>query len=954
MNAPVTFPADDPYLDFLRGKMQLAKADGFDVTLDDINPAGAPHCRAIVRWALKGGSRSIFASFGLHKTFMQIELMRLVGQFAPGLRLIVIPLGVRHEFFAEAEERFAGDCAVKLKFIQSDAGIEGEDTIYLTNYESVLAGKIDVSRFVGASLDEAAVLRGYGTKTFQTFLPLFKAVRFKFVATATPSPNRTKELIHYAGFLGVMDTGQALTRFFQRNSEKAGDLTLFPHKEDEFWLWVHSWAVFLQSPSDLGFSDDGYVLPPVTVNWHEVPIDHSTAGEDRDGQGLLLRNAALGVVQASAAKRDSLAARIAKMCELIAQDPEAHRILWHDLEDERRAIEAAVPGVRSIYGTQGLEANEKNAIGFKDGKFRDLATKPEMSGAGNNFQKHCHWAIFVGVGFKFHDFIQAVHRIVRFGQAHECRIDIIFSEAEREVRRNLEGKWAEHERLMARMAEIIRRYGLDGLPLDDVLSRSIGVARREERGESFVIAHNDAVLEARQTASASIGEIVTSIPFANHYEYTASYNDFGHTDDNGHFWRQMDFLTPELLRILKPGRLACIHVKDRVLFGSVTGEGVPTVSPFHAEAIFHYLKHGFQFVGMITIATDVVKENNQTYRLTYSEMMKDATKMGVGCPEYVLLFRRPQSDLSRGYADEPVVHDKPLVIAPDGSHERWSDGDRRPQVAASGYTLARWQLDAHAFWPSSGDRLLTTDELVRLGPKPLRALFQKVSEEAIYDFDMHVKLGEELAARDSLSKTYMTLDPPSKHEAVWTDVVRMLTLNGEQAFKNLEKHVCPLQFDIVDRLIDRYSNKGDIVYDPFGGLMTVPYRAILKGRRGQASELSSTYFHDGTHYCRKAEAQMAVPTMFDMLGIGADDAVPAPRSLLAKAAPAPAAQQGERMTLAQLRDLLSRLPEDELAREWGGWDDGNLYANFPDRHPKAGAPAIVIEPDFSRPAEAAE
>ncbi|MBZ9719120.1 DNA methylase N-4 [Mesorhizobium sp. AD1-1] len=884
MNAPGTDV--DPYLTFLRGKMQLAKADGFDVALDDINPAGAPHCKAIVRWALKGGSRAIFASFGLHKTFMQIELMRLIGvhlcrtRLGPGLRLIVIPLGVRHEFFAEAEERFTGAFAVKLKFIRSDAEIEDDGTIYLTNYESVLAGKIDVARFVAASLDEAAVLRGYGTKTFQTFLPLFEAVRFKFVATATPSPNRTKELIHYAGFLGVMDTGQALTRFFQRNSESAGDLTLFPHKEDEFWLWVHSWAVFLQSPADLGFPDAGYVLPDVTVNWHEVPIDHSTAGFDRDGQGLLIRNTALGVTQASAAKRDSLGARIAKMSELLAGDSDAHAILWHDLEDERRAIEAAVPGVRSIYGTQGLEANEKNAIGFKNGAFKHLATKPEMSGAGNNFQKHCHWAIFVGVGFKFHDFIQAVHRIVRFGQAEECRIDIIFSEAEREVRRNLEGKWAEHERLMARMAEIIRRYGLDGLPLDDVLQRSIGVARREERGDGFVIAHNDAVLEARRTESASIGEIVTSVPFANHYEYTASYNDFGHTDDNGHFWAQMDFLTPELLRILKPGRLACIHVKDRVLFGSVTGEGVPTVSPFHAEAIFHYLKHGFQFMGMITVVTDVVKENNQTYRLTYSEMMKDATKMGVGCPEYVLLFRRPQSDLTRGYADEPVAHAKPMVIAAGGhpeavkaagpgakQQERWSDGDRRPQMPGSGYTLARWQLDAHAFWPSSGDRLLTTDELVRLGPKPLRELFQKQFEGAIYDFEKHVQLGEELAARDALSKTYMTLDPPSAHPAVWTDVVRMLTLNGQQAFRNLEKHVCPLQFDIVDRLIDRYSNPGDIVYDPFGGLMTVPYRAVLKGRRGQASELSDTYFRDGLRYCREAEAKRAVPTMFDLLGL---------------------------------------------------------------------------------------
>jgi len=861
--------AGDPYLDFLRGKIKLAELAGFHVEADEINPRLAPHCRAIVKWAASGGCRAIFASFGLHKTSMQIELMRLVGLRHKGPRLIVIPLGVRHEFFAEVEERFTGEHAATLRFVRRDGDIDWDDdsVIWLANYESVRDGKIDVSRFVAASLDEAAVLRGYGTKTFQTFLPLFEKVRFKFVATATPSPNRTKELIHYAGFLGIMDTGQALTRFFQRNSETAGDLTLYAHKVDEFWMWVHSWAVFLQSPADLGFPDEGYRLPPVTVRWHEVPIDHGTAGYDRDGQGLLLRNTALGVSQASAAKRDSLAARIGKMVELIAEEPEAHRVLWHDLEAEREAIEAAVPGVRSIYGSQDLDANEATAVGFKEGRFKNLATKPEMSGAGNNFQKHCHRAIFVGIGFKFHDFIQAVHRIVRFGQHHACTIDIIYSEAEREVRRSLEGKWAEHETMMARMAEIIRRYGLSGLPVDEVLTRSIGVTRRVEEGALFRIAHNDAVDEAQRTASASVGQIVTSIPFANHFEYCASYNDFGHTEDNGHFWRQMDFLTPELFRILMPGRLACIHVKDRVLFGNVTGEGVPTISPFHAEAIFHYLQHGFQYFGMITVVTDVVRENNQTYRLSYSEMMKDATKMGVGCPEYVLLFRRPQSDQTRGYADLPVEHDKPLVIAADGSHERWSDGDKRSQVAGSGYTLARWQLDAHSFWPSSGNRLLVTAELVKLGSKSTTHLFKKIFEDGgpPYDFDAHVRLGEELAERDSISKTYMTLDPPSKHPAVWSDVVRMLTLNGQQAQKNLEKHVCPLQFDIVDRLIDRYSNAGEVIYDPFGGLMTVPYRAILKGRRGQASELSATYFHDGLHYCRQAEARRAVPDMFAML-----------------------------------------------------------------------------------------
>lgn len=846
------------YENFLRGKMKVADLTGITVAPTKINPALAPHCRAIVPWALKGGRRAIFANFGLHKTSIQIELMRIIAGVTGGLCLIVLPLGVRQEFFAEAEERFTGEYAVRLKFIRSNAEIaaadrqgDGSPLIFVTNYESAREGKIDPSAFTAVSLDEAAVLRGYGTKTFQTFLPMFAGVRFKFVATATPSPNRTKELIHYAGFLGVMDTGQALTRFFQRNSESAGDLTLFPHKEEEFWLWVHSWAIFLQKPSDLGFSDEGYTLPPMTVRWHEVPIDHSMAGYDRDGQALLIRNTALGVTQASAAKRDSLSARIGKMAELLGDDPAAHCILWHDLEDERRAIEAAVLGVRSIYGSQDLDTNEANAIGFKEGRFKHLATKPEMSGAGCNFQKHCHREIFVGIGFKFHDFIQAVHRIVRFGQRQECFIDIIYSEAEREVRRSLESKWREHDALMTRMAEIIRRYGLDSLPMDDLLSRSMGVTRRVEEGQFFKIAHNDCVDEARRTEANSVGEIVTSIPFSNHYEYTASYNDFGHTDDNDHFWAQMDFLTPELLRILQPGRLACIHVKDRVLFGNVTGEGVPTISPFHAEAIFHYRRHGFQYFGMITVVTDVVRENNQTYRLGYSEMLKDSTKMGIGCPEYVLLFRKPQSDKSKGYADVPVTKDP------------------------AAYSLARWQVDAHAFWRSSGNRLLTPEELAALGPQKLAKFFTDWSLTEPYDYERHVGLGEAIEAKvpGALPRTFMALSPGSHDAGVWHDVVRMHTLNGQQAQRNLEKHVCPLQFDIVDRLIERYSNKGDTIYDPFGGLMTVPYRAILKGRRGQASELSGTYFPDGLSYCRAAEAKIAIPDMFAAMGIEeADDA----------------------------------------------------------------------------------
>ncbi|MGJ3704618.1 DNA methyltransferase [Variovorax sp. AFSI2.2] len=828
------------YADFLRAKIRMAQFKGFDVPLEQINRHLKPHTRDIVKWAVQGGQRAIFASFGLHKTATQLEIFRQIGRARPELyRLQVAPLGVRQEFRDEIEARFQGEHAIDMRFVRRDSEIDDPATLYLTNYEAVREGNITVPRFGATSLDEASVLRSYGSKTYQEFLPAFAPVEFKFVATATPSPNRFKELIHYAGYLGVMDTGQALTRFFQRDSEKAGNLTLYPHKEEEFWLWVASWAVFIQRPSDLGHSDEGYVLPELDVRYHEVPSDYAAAGTEKNGQGLLIPDVAMGLSAAASEKRGSMAARVAKVQEIVSADPADHFVVWHDLEDERHAIQQAIPAAVSVWGSLDLDEREDRIVAFGKGKYRVLSTKPVIAGSGCNFQRHCHREVFAGIGFKFNDFIQSIHRVQRFGQAHRVRIDIVHTEAEREVLRTLLAKWAQHEEMSQKMTDIIRKYGLSQLAMQDALARSIGVKRIEVRSDLFTVAQNDCVEEARLQPENSVDQIITSIPFANHYEYTPSYNDFGHTQDNEHFWEQMDFLTPELLRILRPGRIYCCHVKDRINFGNVTGAGVPTVSPFHAEALFHGLKHGFDYLGMITVVTDVVRENNQTYRLGYTEMCKDGTKMGVGSPEYVLLFHKPQSDRSRGYADVPVVKSK------------------------AEYSLARWQVDAHAFWRSSGDRLLTAEEMASYGPAKLAKLFTEHSLRNVYDFDFHVRIGEELLERQALPSTFMSLAPGSHHSEVWHDVVRMLTLNGEQSSRAVEKHVCPLQFDIVDRLIERYSNKGDLIYDPFCGLGTVPVRAIKAGRRGGGSELNPAYFLDQLHYLRAAERDASMPSLFD-------------------------------------------------------------------------------------------
>lgn len=823
------------YLEFLEDKRTHTPHVGFDAT-GVISPMLFPHQRDIVRWALAGGRRAIFAAFGLGKSLMQLEIMRLINAHDRGRQLIICPLGVRQEF-----KRDATLLGMDLTFVRKSHEV-GEDGVYLTNYESVRDGKLNVNLFNAVSLDEASVLRSYGSKTYQTFLEIFADVPYRFVATATPSPNRYKELIHYAGFLGIMDTGQALTRFFQRDSTKANNLTLYPHKEREFWLWLSSWAIFLQRPSDLGYSDRGYALPPMKVNWHEIPLaeDAEFVG-DRDGQLRAFRDSTFSLSDEARERRETMSARIAKAAEIVEANPGDSFILWHDLEAERHEICRQIPEAVEVYGSQDLDERESRIVDFSDGKFRLLATKPVLSGSGCNFQRHCHREIFCGVSFKFNDFIQSIHRVYRFLQTEQVEIDIIYAESQKNVVEELRAKWKRYEELNEKMQEIIKEYGLSDAKIADAMTRNLGIERIEASGTGWLVANNDTVLEAKLLADDSLDLIVTSIPFSNHYEYTPSYNDFGHTDSDEHFFAQMDYLTPNLYRALKPGRLYCCHVKDRINFGNVTGAGIPTVQPFHVETIEHFLAHGFDYMGMITVVTDVVRENNQTYRLGWTENCKDGTKMGVGCPEYVLLFHKPQTDRTRGYADVPVVKDK------------------------ADYSRSRWQIDAHAFWRSSGDRPLTSEEIAQLPIDDASHVFKQDSLRHIYDYESHVKIGEELDGIGHLPSTFMALAPGSWADMVWDDVNRMLTLNSSQSHKREAMHVCPLQFDIVDRLITRYSNPGELVYDPFGGLFTVPLRALKLGRKGRAVELNSQYFLDGVKYLEAEEFKQSMPTIMDYI-----------------------------------------------------------------------------------------
>lgn len=844
---------------FLKEKVAFDRTFGFNPDPVCLADTLKPHQRAIVEWAVQGGRRAIFAAFGLGKSVMQLSILQQVLHRHGGRALIVAPLGVRTEFIHDGRDLLGG---LDVRFIRRTEELDDDwSGVYVTNYESVRDGRLAIDGFTAVSLDEAAVLASYGSKTTQELLDLFADIPFRFVATATPSPNEYLELINYAGFLGIMDRGAALTRFFQRDSKNAGNLTLYPHKRDEFWLWLNTWACFVQRPSDLGFSDDGYDLPPLEVVWHEVAVDITGEHVERDGQGRLFRGGAMSSVESSREKRDTIAERVEKVMEIVRGDIAAafrrdelagQVVIWCDLNAEQDAIESAlaVDGLTfsSIHGGLSDDEAERRLDEWRAGKTYALIGKPVMLGQGMNLQQ-ASVAIFAGVTYKFRQTIQAVHRIHRFGQARPCTVHLILAETESEVRNTLERKWAEHDALTERMSDLIRKHGLNSLSISAELTRAMGVEREVETGPTYTLALNDCVVEVRDhMAENSVDLIVTSIPFGNHYEYSLNYADFGHTDDNDHFWWQMDYATPGFLRVLKPGRIMAVHVKDRIRYGKVTGTGIPTSDPFHAEAIAHYMGHGFDFLGMITITTDVVRENNQTYRLGYTKMLKDASMMGVGSPEYLLIFHKPQTVRSAGWADERIVHDRDY------------------------YSLARWQIDADPKWRSSGDRLLSLEELVALDPATRDAVFKAQGKRNVYDYAGHLALAETLLAKGALSSEYASMSPPVDSPFIWDDVDRLATLNGEQSRRNLEFHICPLQFDIVDRVIERWSMPGELVLDPFSGLGTVALRARRLGRRGYGVELNPTSHRDAVMYQREEDRKASLPTLFDLLAVDGQEA----------------------------------------------------------------------------------
>lgn len=892
------------YQSFIEGKVMDVPKCGFH--WENFHKNTFPHQKDTVQWALFGGNRAIFSSFGLGKTIVQLEIAKAVISHTGKPFLIGLPLGVVGEFKDDAKNIL--DLEIHYTTDQRHAESIQADydspQIFISNYDRIREEAFDPTWFGGCSFDEGDVIRNLDTKTSDYMIHQMTKIPHRFIATATPDPNEITEILNYAHFLGICDRDQALTRFFKRDSTKAGNLTLHEHKVDEFWLWVSSWAIFLEKPSDLGYNDEGYDLPKLNIVYHEINNIDRGIKYDRDGRVLMFDDASKSLQSAAKEKQESLFARCEKAVEIIEAHPDSNFIIWHDLENERKALEALLKGkdFKSVFGSQKTDIKEEYLNGFKNGEYQYLLTKPSIAGSGCNFQKHCADAVFVGIGWKFKDFIQAIHRILRFRQFKEVTIHLVYTDAELKILKDLERKWAQHKETQSRMTEIMRKYGLSKQGQIEILKRSSHVERMELKGKDFRLIRNDCVVELANRKPNSIQMFLSSFPFADQYEYCELYQDFGHNNGNDEFFKQCDFLVPEMYRTLEPGRIAAIHVKNRIQFSYQNGVGFTSLIDFRGKVVQNFEKHGFYFLGEHYIVTDVVRENNQTYRLGWTENCKDGTKMGAGSPEYLLIFRKPPSDTSNAYADNPVqkykgdslyvcnscdhqtedlknfkeISEKEIIdeIGYDaydsgtGSHrcEKCKKITSFRTVKVKGYSRGRWQMDAHSLWRSNGNRILTSDELRKLDLGKIGKWWKDYLRNEPYDFENHIEICETLDKMGKLPSSFMALAPwvHLNNDAVWDDVNRMNTLNTQQANRKKEQHLCPLQFDIVDRAIDRYSNPGDVVYDPFGGLGTSVLRAVKKGRIGESTELHELYWRDSCQYLKEFDYQRSVPTLFDM------------------------------------------------------------------------------------------
>ena len=426
------------YIEYLQQKQKNIRPKGFDVEVEILNATMFNFQKHCVKKALQAGSFALFEDCGLGKTIQQLEWCNQIVKKENSPVLILAPLAVTGQTICEAE-KFGYD----IERLVSDKEITAK--MYITNYEQL--DSIDVSFFVGIALDESSILKNFEGKIRNQIIDKFQNTQYKSCWTATPSPNDPMELGNHAEFLGIASRNEMLSMYFIHDGGDTSKWRLKGHAEKRFWQWVSTWAVMINKPSDIGFSDDGYILPELNM------IEDVVETYKRDN-GMLFNDVAVNATNFNKELRDTIEERLNKAAGIVNNSDE-NFIIWIKQDVEGEYLRRMIPDAVEVKGSDRQDVKEARLLGFANNQFRVLITKAKIAQYGLNYQ-NCHNQIFASLDFSFESLYQAIRRSLRFGQKYPVNVYIITTDTMQNVIKSIQIKQEKFIRMQAHMVEAMK------------------------------------------------------------------------------------------------------------------------------------------------------------------------------------------------------------------------------------------------------------------------------------------------------------------------------------------------------------------------------------------------------------------------------------------------------------------------------------------------------------------
>lgn len=729
------------YQEFLEKKKTVVVQSGFDVRDEELSSFLFDFQKYCVRRMLKLGKGGIFAGCGQGKTLMQLEWAKRVSEHENRPLLILAPLSVSKQTIAEGA-KFGYHVVRYTEMTEADK-------LVIINYEQI--DNIDESRFVGVVLDESSILKNFTGHYRRELTDKFKHTPYKLCCSATPSPNDLNEIGNHSEFLNVLDAQDMRSKWFVRE-EGMNNYRLKGHAKSDFYGWIASWAIIFENPADIGFIATGkkFVLPKLNYIEHQI----ETTPQD----GCLFAQGIVNATNFNAELRKTKTQRL-ELAAKLARETEGQVLIWIKQNEEGDILRKLLPEAVEVKGSDKDTDKESRLLDFAAGKIRILISKAKICGYGMNFQK-CGTQIFVAPDFSFEDFYQQVRRSYRFGREGDVNIHLIITDTMQNARSIIEEKQRKFEEMQREINRNVNEhsYGL----LEEY-------TYDEYRDDKVFLMKGDTTIEIKRIPDNSVDLIIFSPPFSSLFTYSNYIHDMGNNESHEDFFMQYAFLLKELYRILKPGRLMCVHTKDLGVYKN--SSGYTGMYDFTGEHTHHVLESGFILHSKITIFCDPVLEmqRTKTQRLLYKQVTSDSSKTGIGMAEYITIFKKWEGNESDW---EPITN-----------------------LNRDNFPLEVWQK-----WASP----------------------------------------------------------------VWMDIKRTDVLNGKEGTdQGDEKHICPLQLEVINRLVNLWSNEGEVVFTPFLGIGSEIYMAVKNNRRGIGCELKDSYFATAVQNIKKAESEICVRSLFD-------------------------------------------------------------------------------------------